>query len=89
MWSSSHIDEMKLSLVSVSALVFYLLKNEWNVKEDWLVVDDMMEKFNNINSRKNSTCKKWKSFGSNIGNKEDTLANKNATLTEKRLIYIF
>ena len=34
---------MKSSLVSVSALVFYLLKNEWNVEEDWLVVDDMTE----------------------------------------------
>ena len=43
MWSLSQIHEMKSILVSVSALVFYLLKNEWNVEEDWLVVDDMTE----------------------------------------------
>ena len=41
--SSSHIDKMKSSLVSVSALVFSLLKNEWNSEEDWLVVEDMTE----------------------------------------------
>ena len=40
-WSSSHIDEMKWSLVDVSALVFSLLKNELNSGEDWLVGDDM------------------------------------------------
>ena len=45
---------------------------------------------NDINWGKNPTCKKWKSFRSKTGKKEDTLANKTATLTEKkRLIYIF
>ena len=34
---------MKSSLVLVSALVFYLLKNKKNVEEDWLVVDEMSE----------------------------------------------
>ena len=43
MWSSSHIDEMKSILVSVSALVFLLFKNEWNAEEDWHVVDDIMK----------------------------------------------
>ena len=43
MWSSSHIDEIKSSLVYVSTIVLYLLENEWNGEEDWLVIDDMME----------------------------------------------
>ena len=43
MWSLSHIDEMESSLVLASALLFSLLKNEWNVEEDWLVVDNMTE----------------------------------------------
>ena len=34
---------MKSSLVSVSALVFSLLKNEWNAEEDWLDLDDTTE----------------------------------------------
>ena len=34
---------MKSSLVLVSALVLYLLKIEWHIEEDWLVVDDMTE----------------------------------------------
>ena len=34
---------MKSSFVSVSALVFSLLKNERNFEEDWHVVDDMTE----------------------------------------------
>ena len=34
---------MKSSLVSVSSLVFSLLKNEWNVEEYWLAVENMME----------------------------------------------
>ena len=34
---------MKSSLISVSALVLYLLKIEWHIEEDWLVVDDMTE----------------------------------------------
>ena len=43
MWWSSRIDEIKSSLVSISALVFSSLKKEWNFEEDWLVVDYMME----------------------------------------------
>ena len=34
---------MKSRLVSVSVLVFTLLKNELNVEEDWLMVYDMAE----------------------------------------------
>ena len=34
---------MKSRLVSVSALVFSLLKNEWGFEEYWLVVDNIME----------------------------------------------
>ena len=37
------MDEIKSSLVSVSALVFYLLKNEWNAEEDWIAIYDMTE----------------------------------------------
>ena len=81
---------MKSSLFSVSALVFYLLKSEWNVEEYWIVVDDITETLMISTQENNSTRKKWKGFRSNIGKKEDTLANKTATLTEKRFnIYIF
>ena len=73
---------MKSSLVSVSALVFYLLNNEWSVEEDWLVVDDMAETLM-ISTKEKQTCKKWKSFRSNIGKKEDTPANKTVTLSGK------
>ena len=48
---------MKSSLVSVSALVFYLLKNEWNTEEDWLVVDYMTETLIITTEEKNPTCK--------------------------------
>ena len=34
---------MKSSLVLVSAILFSLLKNEWNPEEDWLVAEDMTE----------------------------------------------
>ena len=44
---------MKSSLVLVSALVFYLLKNKLNVEEDWLVVDDMTETLMISNHEKN------------------------------------
>ena len=56
MWSSYHIDEMKSSLVSVSVIVFSLLKNEWNVEEDWLVVDKMTETLMISTQEKNPTC---------------------------------
>ena len=54
MLSSFHIDGIKSSLVSVSAIFFSLLKSELNVEEYWLVVEDMtktliissQEKFN-------------------------------------------
>ena len=36
-----------------------------------------------------STCKKRKSFRSNVVKKEDTLANKTATLTEKKRFNIY
>ena len=58
MWSSSNIDEIKSSLVSVSALVFSLLKNELNVDEDWLVEDDMTETLMISTEEEHSTCKK-------------------------------
>ena len=82
---------MKLSLVLVSELVFYLLKNEWNVEEYWLVVDGMTETLGISTEEENSTGKKWKSFRSNVGKKEDTLENETAMLIEKEsdLIYIF
>ena len=40
---------------------------------------------------KYTTSKKWKVCRSNVGKKEDTLANKMAILTDKKngLIYIF
>ena len=34
---------MKSSLVPVYALVYYLVKNELNAEEHWLVVDKMTE----------------------------------------------
>ena len=40
-------------------------------------------KFNDINLRKFPTCKKLKSLSSNIGNKEESSANKIIMLTEK------
>ena len=43
MLSSYQIDEIKSSLVFVSAFVFSLLKNEWKFEEDWLTEDDKME----------------------------------------------
>ena len=85
MWSSSHIYEMKSSLVFVSALVFYLFKNEWNVEENWLLVDYITETLM-ISTEKNPTCKKLKGFRSNVGKKEDALANKTATLIEKKQV---
>ena len=35
------MDEIQSSLVSVSALVFYLFKNEWNTEEYWIAIDNM------------------------------------------------
>ena len=53
------------------------------------MVDNMVETLMISNQEKNSTCKKLKSFRSNIGKEVDTLANKTATLTKKRFnIYI-
>ena len=78
---------MKSSLVSVSALVFSLLKNEWKFEEGWLVVDYIMENLM-ISTWDNSTCKKWNSFRNNIGKKEETSSNKIVTLTERNGLII-
>ena len=43
-----------------------------------------------ISTETNSTCKKWKSFRSIVGNKKYKVANKTATLTEKKTVsYIY
>ena len=81
MWSPSRIDEMKSSLVLVSALVFSLLKNEWNFEEDWLAEDDIIE----ISAI--STWEKNQLVNNNkkgyIGKKEEISTNKTIILTEK------
>ena len=81
-WSSSYIDEIKSSFVSVSAHVFSLLNNKWYFDNDWLAEYHMME---NVwcQLEKISARKKWKSFSSNIGKREIALTNKTVTLTEK------
>ena len=43
MWSSSQIDEIKLSFVYFSAHLFSFLKNNKNLDNDWLVEEYMME----------------------------------------------
>ena len=43
-------------------------------------------KFNDISLRKIITCKKWKSFSTNFGKKEETSANKRVTLTENKCL---
>ena len=55
------------------------------------MVDDMTENLMISTEEKNPNCKKFKSFISNVGKKEDALANKTATLTKKKngLIYTF
>ena len=77
---------MKSILVSVSALVFFLFKNERNVKEDWLVVNDMTISLTISTEETNSTCENFKSFRSGFGKKEYALANKTATLTEEKTV---
>ena len=49
---------MKSSLVSVLTLVLYLLNNESNVEEFWLVVDDITETLMISTQEKNLTRKK-------------------------------
>ena len=43
MWLSSQRDEIKSSLVSVSAIVFTSLINKWSVGGGLILVDEMME----------------------------------------------
>ena len=39
-----------------------------------------------ISTEEKSTCRKWKSFRSNVGKKEYTLANKTATLNKEKTV---